>query len=75
VTGWWFSLDTPVSSTNKTDHHDITEISLKVELSTIPHTSRGLIRHDRVTKFYAFILDNTPLQLRKEGLLWYSNFY
>jgi hypothetical protein len=34
--GWWFS---PVSSTNKTDCHDITEILLKVELNTItPHT-------------------------------------
>ena len=21
--GWWFSPDTPISSTNKTDHHDI----------------------------------------------------
>jgi hypothetical protein len=30
VTGQWFSLGTPVSSTNKTDHHDITEILLKV---------------------------------------------
>jgi hypothetical protein len=26
LTGWWFSLDTPVSSTNKTVRHDITEI-------------------------------------------------
>ena len=26
VTGRWFSLGTPVSSTNKTDHHDIAEI-------------------------------------------------
>ena len=26
---WWFSTGTPVSSTNKTDHHDITEILLK----------------------------------------------
>ena len=26
VAGWWFSPGTPVSSTNKTDHHDITEI-------------------------------------------------
>jgi hypothetical protein len=26
---------TPVSSTNKTDHHDITEILLKVALNTI----------------------------------------
>ena len=32
---WWFSPGTPVSSTNKTDRHDITEILLKVELSTI----------------------------------------
>jgi hypothetical protein len=26
----WFSLGPPVSSTNKTDHHDITELLLKV---------------------------------------------
>jgi hypothetical protein len=26
--GQWFSPGTPVSSTNKTDHHDITEILL-----------------------------------------------
>ena len=30
-----FSLGTPISSTNKTDHHDITEILLKVALNTI----------------------------------------
>ena len=33
--GWWFSPGTPISSTNKTDRHDIAEILLKVELSTI----------------------------------------
>ena len=32
---FWFSLGTPVSSTNKTDRHDIAEILLKVALSTI----------------------------------------
>jgi hypothetical protein len=32
MTGLWFS---PVSSTNKTDCHDITEILLKVALNTI----------------------------------------
>ena len=31
----WFSPGTPVSSTNKTDHHDLTEILLKVGLNTI----------------------------------------
>ena len=31
----WFSPGTPVSSTNKDDRHDMTEILLKVALSTI----------------------------------------
>jgi L-lactate permease len=32
------SLGTPVSSTNKTNHHDIAEISMKVALNTITLT-------------------------------------
>jgi hypothetical protein len=32
--GWWFSPDTPASSTTKTGRHDIAEILLKVALST-----------------------------------------
>jgi hypothetical protein len=35
ATNQWFSPGTPVSSTNKTDHHDIAEILLKVALNTI----------------------------------------
>jgi hypothetical protein len=35
VTGLWFSQGIPVSSTNKTDRHDIAEILLKVALNTI----------------------------------------
>jgi hypothetical protein len=31
---WWFSLGTPVSPTNKTDHKDTTEILLKVAFNT-----------------------------------------
>jgi hypothetical protein len=38
VTGRWFSLGTPVSSTNKTSRHDISEILLKVELNTVTLT-------------------------------------
>ena len=34
----WFSSGTLISSTNKTDHHDITEILLKVALNTITIT-------------------------------------
>ena len=37
VTGRWFSPGPLVSSTNKTDRHDITEILLKVALNTIKH--------------------------------------
>ena len=37
--GRWFSPSTPVSSTNKTDRHDMTEILLKVVLSTIALTT------------------------------------
>jgi hypothetical protein len=38
VTGQWFSLDTTVSSTNKTGHHDLTELLLIVALNTITLT-------------------------------------
>jgi hypothetical protein len=42
----WFSLDTPVSSTNKTDSHDKTEILLKLALNTITFSYlRLLITH------------------------------
>jgi len=34
-TGRWFSPRNLVSSTNKTDHHDIAEILLKVALNTL----------------------------------------
>ena len=39
ATGQWFSQGSPVSSTNKTGHHDITEILLKVALNTINQTT------------------------------------
>jgi hypothetical protein len=38
VTGQWFSPGSPVSSTNKTDRHDITEILLRVALNIIKQT-------------------------------------
>ena len=40
ATGRWFSPSPPVSSTNKTDCHDITEILLRVALSTINQTTK-----------------------------------
>ena len=40
ITGW-FSPGPPVSSTNKTDHHDMTKILLKVALNTDQHYVRS----------------------------------
>jgi hypothetical protein len=37
--GQWFSPGTPISTTNKTDCHEITEIFKKVVLNTINHKS------------------------------------
>jgi hypothetical protein len=42
ATGRWFSPGPPVSSTNKTDRYDITEILLKVE-NTIKQTNLHLL--------------------------------
>ena len=35
ATGQWFSPGAPVSSTNKSEHHDLTEILFKVALSVV----------------------------------------
>jgi hypothetical protein len=43
TTGRWFSPRSPVSPTNKTDLHDITEILLKVALNTTKQTSKTFI--------------------------------
>ena len=43
VTGLWVSPGTPVSSTNKTDRHDIAKILLKVALNTITLTPLFLL--------------------------------
>ena len=47
VTGQWFSLGTPVSSTNKTDSLNIAEILLKVALNTITLTLK-IEQHTRI---------------------------
>ena len=48
--GRWFSPGSPVSSTNKTDHYDITEILLKVPLTHPPP------HHPQKLKFPADLL-------------------
>jgi hypothetical protein len=45
VTGQWFSLGTPISSTNKTDRYDVTEILLKVALNTMGLFNEAILRY------------------------------
>jgi hypothetical protein len=45
IASWRFSPDTPVSSTNKTNRHEITEILLKEALNTINLNHRKLNGH------------------------------
>jgi hypothetical protein len=44
VTGCWFSPGPPVSFTNKTDRHNVTEILSKVVLNTIKQTRQKLVQ-------------------------------
>jgi hypothetical protein len=43
ASGRWFSPGTPVSSTNKTNHHNIAEKLLEVALNTIKQTNNQVI--------------------------------
>jgi hypothetical protein len=45
VTGRLVSPGTPVSSTNKTDRHDLTEILLKVAINNIKQTKDETLRY------------------------------
>jgi len=53
----WFTLGTPVSSTNKTDHHDITVILLKVALTAITLTLSMMVSGD--------VHENSPITTKR----------
>jgi len=65
TTGRWFSPGTPVSYTNETDHHDITEKLLKGALSTIALTHYfsfiwGIGKNRQSLKKKQKVVSNTP---------------
>jgi hypothetical protein len=74
VTSRWVSPGTPVSSTNKTDCHDITEILLKVALNTI-----ALTLTQKPTKFFYILLISTvietPEKAMPNGLTFWVEIY
>jgi hypothetical protein len=63
ATGQWFSPGTTVSSTNKTERHDITEILLKVTLNTINQPTIILYSDPCIAKSYTF----DPFIVSKKG--------
>ena len=66
----WFSLGPPVSSTNKTDRHKITEILLKVALSTIKQTNKQTEVERKNLGFFFFLLI-LVLKKRKSSVALY----
>ena len=59
ATGRWSSPGTPVSSTNKTDVHDITKILLKVALNTTNPSSQSCVRVCITIKYRIFSTNET----------------
>jgi len=58
VAGRWFFPGTPVSSTDKTDHHDIAKILLKVVLYNITPNSHLFINIKKKKRIYLFTVKN-----------------
>ena len=58
MAGRWFSRGTPVSSTQKTDRHDITEIVLNVALNTIALTLLSSFYYEQMSNQNIYIYKN-----------------
>ena len=71
VAGWWFSPDTLVSSTNKTDHHDIAEILLKVALNTLTLTLNPAIDIIPKSTFSETMINSNLLNNSKTTFILY----
>jgi hypothetical protein len=74
-TGWWFSPGPPVSSTNKTDRHDITEIMLKMALNTIKQIiKKVLFREHRCIKIQLYIEKSQGVAVRVICEIFYMKY-
>jgi hypothetical protein len=68
MTVQWFSPDTQISYTNKTDCHDITEILLKVALSTIKQTNQRIFFHN-----FDILLKGKPVL--RQNIIFFSHYF
>ena len=66
ATGRWFSMGNPVSSTNKTACHDITEILLKVALNSI--TLNNYIEHGYIKPLVISLLFSLKVKRQRETI-------
>jgi len=64
VADLWFSPGKPVSPTNKTDHHYIIEILLKVVLNTITLTLKSIGKYDYYDQISPSLLKLTQRIIR-----------
>ena len=71
ATGRWFSPGPPVSSTDKTDRHHITEILLKVALNTIKQSNK----HNLIHIFLLLWDMSSPLMFNYTPCRWVLNIY
>jgi len=71
ATGRWFSPGPPVSS-NKTDHHNITEILLKVALNTIKPTNKPKIPQQMTLEIHVLAWDRDKT-VESVSRLWDPN--
>jgi hypothetical protein len=73
-TCWYISVelvtspDTQISYTNKTDCHDITEILLKVALSTIKQTNQRIFFHN-----FDILLKGKPVL--RQNIIFFSHYF
>ena len=72
ATGRWFSPGPPVSSTNKTDSHDITEILLKVALKQ-HQTNKQTNKQDNRVVLHCDI--KLTLHINSDIIVFFSIFY
>ena len=77
ATGQWFSPGPPVSSTNKTDRHEITQILLKVALNTIKQTIKtwNTYLHVKLHKLRLLRKVSFTTNVVNNGWHWYWSIY
>jgi hypothetical protein len=74
ATGQWFSLSTPVSSTNKTGRHDVNEILLKVALNPI-NQSKPSIFWISFCCTWCTLFQKRVVRTKLYNLHFYSTFF